>query len=231
MHIPRVRCNLLSLTAHNAEIDIESWEDTKLYSAGCSWLSIPQENLDLQCGRFDTLEDRSITKPQKLTTRRITFERPYYALPKVVVWLEALSTPKHNCRIRVKAEHVDISGFTLHVEAWADTDILCATAAWFAHSADREDVCSGTFNTLDVRSWTQPRLQTSSYTPFGGRRFSKKPRVFSALNTLDVDKGRNLRIRLHTSDLTMNGMTWHLDGWSDTTVYSAGASYIAFDQD
>ncbi|KAE9389627.1 hypothetical protein BT96DRAFT_1024977 [Gymnopus androsaceus JB14] len=58
--------------------------------------------------------------------------------------------------------------------------------------------------------------------------FSTPPTVFMGLNCLDVDKSTNLRIRASASNITPTGMTWHLDGWADTTLYGAGASYIAF---
>ncbi|KAK7686079.1 hypothetical protein QCA50_010891 [Cerrena zonata] len=227
----RVRCNLLSVTPRDVDIDVESWGDTKLYSAGCSWLSIPQDDTDLQYGRFDTLEDHPITKPQKSTKRRITFACPYYALPKVVVWLEAVSTDSaHHCRIKATATNITVHGFTIEIDTWFDTNVLCARVAWFAHSADRKDMRSGTFSTDDVRTRNEPRSKTSSYTPFSGGGFAKKPRVFCGINLLSVDKDRNLRVEVHTSNLTMNGMTWHLDSWGDTILYGAGASYIAFDQ-
>ncbi|KAK7684546.1 hypothetical protein QCA50_012493 [Cerrena zonata] len=231
MNIPRIRCKILSVANDGAQVDIESWEDTKLYSVGCSWLSIPPNDPDIQCGRFDTLEDHPMSKPNISTKHKVTFTHPYHTTPKVVVWLEAFSThPGRNCRIIVEATDITPSGFTLEINTWLWTDILCATAVWLAHSADRKDIRSGAFSTDDVRPRNEPRLKNSSYIPIAGGAYSKKPHVFSALNMLDFRSGRNIRVKAHTGDMTLHGMTWHLDSGADSVCYGAGASFIILDQ-
>jgi hypothetical protein len=61
--------------------------------------------------------------------------------------------------------------------------------------------------------------------------FRRPPKVFMALNALDVEKKANLRVRVSATDITKTGMTWHLDSWFDTVLYMEGAAYIAFDEE
>jgi hypothetical protein len=49
-----------------------------------------------------------------------------------------------------------------------------------------------------------------------------------AINSLDYACGRNLRLRLSTSSVTNTGLTWHLQSWWDSIMYSAGASFFAW---
>ncbi|KAK7685770.1 hypothetical protein QCA50_011116 [Cerrena zonata] len=230
MNILRIKSHVQKVTNKTVQVDLESWGDTIQSSAGCSWLSIPQDDPDLQYGRFNTMDDHVWTSPQKSTTRKITFSRPYSAPPKVVVWLESGDTgAAQNCRILTKAVNVTSHSFTIHIDTWSDTNIWSGGASWFAYSAHREDIRSGTFSTNDIRVWNQPRVENSAHVSFGGN-FVKTPHVFAALNLLDIEKGRNIRIKLRTTNITASGMTWHLDSWGDTIQYSAGGSYIAFAQ-
>ena len=231
MNILRIKSHVLDVTTNSVKIDLESWGDTVQSSAGCSWLSIPKDDPDLQFGHFNTMDDHPWTQPKKSTTRTISFARPYSAPPNVVVWLESGDTGgAQNCRIVTKAENVTANGFTIHIDTWSDTKIWSSGASWFAYSAGRKDIRSGTFGTDDVRAWNRPRLENNARITFGGGCFSKAPRVFAALNKLDIERGHNIRIKLTTSDVSTSGMTWHLDSWGDTIQYSVGASYIVFDQ-
>ncbi|MXN60944.1 H-type lectin domain-containing protein, partial [Burkholderia pseudomallei] len=95
-----------------------------------------------------------------------------------------------------------------------------------AHPADSASVASGVFNTQDVRSWDNPQLSNSNTIAFP-QRFRSPPTVRVALNSIDIDHTANLRISATVSDVTSTGLTWYLDAWEDTILYSAGGAYIA----
>ncbi|KAK7689721.1 hypothetical protein QCA50_006360 [Cerrena zonata] len=232
LNIPRIRCSIFEVSSCHAKIALESWEGTigNQYNPECSWLAIARDDPDLQCGRFDTLEDHLMARPQQSTARQIRFARSYSSTPKVVVWLEAISTnPAHDCRVITKATNITCSGFTINIDTWSDTELLCGTAAWLAYSGNRTDIYSGTFSTDDVCRGP-PRHQHSSYAPFAGREFWNKPKVFTALNMLNVSNETDLRVKAYTSNVSMNGLTWNIDSWDDTILYGAEAVFVAFDQ-
>ena len=57
--------------------------------------------------------------------------------------------------------------------------------------------------------------------------FDKVPKVAMALSGFDYANSKNLRVRVSTSAVTPTAMTWHLQGWGDSIMYSASASYFA----
>ncbi|KAG9037655.1 hypothetical protein FS837_001405, partial [Tulasnella sp. UAMH 9824] len=73
-----------------------------------------------------------------------------------------------------------------------------------------------------------PQTQTHKDISFQRVTFWKKPTVFVALNSIDISTETNLRIRAYVDNVTTGGLTWHIDSWADTKLWSGGISYIAF---
>jgi hypothetical protein len=46
---------------------------------------------------------------------------------------------------------------------------------------------------------------------------------------MDMHKDRNIRIKAYADKVDNNGFDIHLDTWGDTVMYSASASWIAYD--
>ncbi|THG95598.1 hypothetical protein EW026_g6084 [Hermanssonia centrifuga] len=224
-----LKCDLLSVADNSARLNLKSWGNTIQNSSGCAWLSFPAEDPDFQSGRFESSDYQQTTKPEAST--RIAFAHPYAAPPKVVVWLDTIHTDADTIHgIRTYASDISADGFILHLGTWHDTKLRLAGATWAAYSAGRTDICSGSYNTCDVRCYTKPQLENSARIAFGGSYFPKPPRVFLALNSLDIDHQQPMRIDASATDITNTGMTWHINSWDDTIMYAAGASFIAFDQ-
>jgi hypothetical protein len=224
----RVKTDVEDVANDQMRLNIRSWADTVQYSAGCAWLRVPSDDPDLQFGHFRTDEGKEgSTEPLLKASRKITFETRYDIPPAVVVWLNALDVGNEtNCRVSVYATDVRRDGFALHVDTWADTKLYMAGATWMAYTSSRSDIASGTFNTNDIRSSDRPQPENSASVTFDAS-FEAPPRVFMALNNLDIDRSANARVRLSTEDVGPTGMSWHIDSWSDTKLYGAGASYIA----
>lgn len=211
-------------TAH-----IDTWSDTTLYSAGIDTLVLKPANLDILSGEFSTQDDHPWDKPQLQTSRRINFERPFVTTPKVVVFLKSFDlTGGTSFRIRAYTSDIDAKGFTIHIDTWSDTILSSAIAGWVAYPEDRDNIYSGTANTMDVRPWQNPQAQTHKDINFQGVSFLKKPTVFVGLNSFDISTEANPRIRAYVDNVTTGGLTWHVDSWADTKLWSGGISYIAF---
>jgi hypothetical protein len=223
----RVKTYADHITSQGFAVHADSWGDTVLCSAGCSWLEVGAHDPGFQCGVFNTMEDHPWDKPQQKTARQIQFARPYAVPPKVVVWLNSVDlSSSHNWRVKVLATDVTTTGFVLHIESWADSVLYTAGATWIALPADRPGLCTGTFNTMEVRSWDKPQHNHSKAVSFQGLGFSSAPRVVLGLNSLDFDCRRNLRVNLTAEGISAAGMTLNLNSWADTVMYSAGGSYI-----
>ncbi|KAJ3522525.1 hypothetical protein NM688_g8861 [Phlebia brevispora] len=221
---PRIVSQVHDIRNDGATINLRSWDSTLQYSSGCYWLVPPSTDTDFQYGHFCTQDDHPCDRPQTQTSRNITFARSYSAPPAVIVWLDHLDFDKNvNYRVKTYATDVTEHGFSLHIDTWWDTPLYGAGAFWAAYSADRTDICSGTFH-------TNPSEQHATYfgsTFFRSAKFQQPPRVFLALNTLDVSACANLRVRLYADSVLSAGMLWLIHSWDDTVLHWAGGSFIA----
>jgi len=150
--------------------------------------------------------------------------------PKVVVFLNSLDIEHSaNCRIGTRATDITAEGFTIHIDTYADSILWSAGATWLAYPSDGIgiNITSGRVSTNDTRSWEQHCLKNSKTITFENPILIDTPRVFMALNSLDIDRSRNVRILMSSKNVTGTGMEWHLDSWFDSILYEAGASYIA----
>lgn len=44
---------------------------------------------------------------------------------------------------------------------------------------------------------------------------------------LDMAGNADLRVKVDVDEVSKDGFRWHLDTWGDSTLYAAGASWIA----
>lgn len=220
-----------SVARDHADLSIVTGNDTPHYGSNLSWLVLPFADPDLQHGTFDRSWIQLHYVPSTSLTSRVTFERPYDATPKVVLWLHHVHMDSSDDRIRIAVYMKDVSreGFALHVDTWDGSQILEVGVSWLAHSVSRAGFASGTYDTQDVHPDTEPREKTSGHVGFGDAQFARRPTsVFTTLHRLDISKATTPRLALSTDNITETGMDWHIDTWWDSTLYAASASFIAF---
>ncbi|KAG9029153.1 hypothetical protein FRB95_005611 [Tulasnella sp. JGI-2019a] len=224
----RVRAYADKPAASSATIHIAPWGGTVLNSGGCTWLQVGKDDRDFQHSVFNTKEDHPWDQPKVETIREVLFDRPYAEPPKVVCWLNAIDMSfKFKCRIKTYTKDITTTGFTLYISTWDDSISYSAGMTWIAYPANCSNITSGTYNTLDIRPWNEPHARCQGDISFD-RTFQKAPLVLTALNWLDIDgRASCVRVKTLNTNITAKGMTWHLDTWGDTTLYSAGASYLA----
>lgn len=224
----RITASTSEATTENFKASLQSWADTVLYSASMTYLEKSSVFNYTQTGVYNTQEDHPWNEPQLTHSKRINFTTPFSAPPKVVTWLQSLDMDKEkNWRISVSANDIDKDGFTIHADSWADSILYSAGVTWLAYPEGQPGVTSGRFNTQDVRPWQNPQHENSGVKNFDAA-FSETPKVIMALDSLDYDHSRNLRVRLSTSSVNSTGMIWHLQSWWDSMMYSAGASFFAW---
>ncbi|KAH7153618.1 hypothetical protein EDB81DRAFT_932277 [Dactylonectria macrodidyma] len=212
----------------SADVHINTWSNTALYSAGCTWLRKASNDPQFQMGQFSTQDDHPWQDRQVKTSRQITFDRPYDETPNVIIWLNQLDISYNTVwNVRATATDVTSNGFTINIDSSDDTWLCSATAAWIAYPPSMAGVASGSYDTTSVRPESQPQLNSSGRVDFPAGAFSEAPKVLIALNSLNVDNRQNLRLKVSADSISEEGMNWHIDSWGDTTLYSAGASYIA----
>ena len=209
-------------------IHIRSWGDAGLYTAGCQWFEILDGDSDYQSGHFSTEDDHYTYKPQTETSYRITFPTPYNSPPHIVLWLNTIEMSEDKSwRIKAYASDITNTDFKIHIDAWDDTVLYRGGGDWVAYPIGKALVTSGSYNTMDVRRRENPQLNNSGNVSFGGA-FAFPPQVMLGLNSFDFDCSHRLRLKVSASNITSKGMTWHIDSWDDSVLYSAGVSYLAF---
>jgi hypothetical protein len=228
-HNIRVKAQALSLDQEKFIANINVWSDTVLYSAGMTWLEIGPRFQFVQCGTFDTNGISLESQLQAQNSKTVTFSTPFHAPPKVVCFLQSVDMGKgKNWRVRAYPSDITDKSFKINIDSWADTVLYHASASWIAYPAEQPGVASGRFSTGDIRPWDEVQKDNSSTVEFS-QPFSKAPKVFMALDELDYDAAKNLRLRLSTSEISPTGLRWHLQTWSDSVMYQAGASYFLWE--
>ncbi|KAF8263622.1 hypothetical protein EI94DRAFT_1832223 [Lactarius quietus] len=209
-----------------ANCQFVTWAGSILYYGIADVFALAPGDLDFLTGEYLRYTWKDPNAPASV---RIDFERPFVTPPKVVVFFNRLEFDKdHNWRVLTTASDIDVNGFTLNIETWSDTILHCARTCWIAYPEDRENIFSTSVNTMDIRPWDQPQHENSKEISFNSVEFLKKPSVFIALSYLDMDSKANLRINAYVDGISTTRLVWHIDTFSDTVLYAAGATIIAF---
>lgn len=247
-----VRANLIAdnITTDSFRIAVETWgTKSTLYEASAAWIEHRAHAKDCTFGQFDTGgitsgPSNSATAPKAKATQKhavqttptpkkyakpFFFSKAFDEPPEIVCWLNRLdlsSGKDHNYKVRAFADDVRTDGFSAHINTWADGELNGAGMCWIAFPRGKKHVDCGKFSTNDVRKRTDPRVLTTAKVKFK-QRFDKTPTVLAALNMLDCAGNADLRVKLAISDVNREGFKWTLETWDDSTLYAAGASWIA----
>ena len=217
----RVRTPIENITKTSAVYHVTGWADTVVYGGIVASLNLAPGNVEFLTGEYT----RTSSSPASV---RINFERPFSTPPKVLSFFNAFDLDRSkNWRLKTGIANIDKNGFTLDIETWADTILYSTQVGWIAYPEDRERIFSASVSTQEVRPPSQPRLQTAKSITFGNVEFRKYPNVFVAFNEIDIDCKANFRLNAYVDNVNRDGLTWHLDSWADSVVYSAGAAIIA----
>ncbi|KAF8641294.1 hypothetical protein AX16_010073 [Volvariella volvacea WC 439] len=220
----RARSVIKNIRIDSAVYHLTSWADTTLYAGITNSLNLAPANLEILTGEYT----HTTSDPNSKKDVRINFGRPFVTPPKVVVFFNHIDLDKSKSWfLKTTATDIDAEGFTLSIDTWADTILYAATACWIAYPEDRKHTFSASVNTMDVRPWSQPQLLNSESISFGNVKFLEKPSVFLAFNQFDVGCQANFRLHACVDNVTTSGLTWHINSWDDTVLYSAGITIIA----
>ena len=179
-------------------------------------------------GSWNTREVRSPRESQLVTTKNITFAKPFSAPPRLPLGFNTLDLGNHaNIRVMANAGNITKEGFTASLNTWADSMVYFAGASWLELAPGYLEYQCGEFSTEDDHPWNKPQMETSRRIYFG-RPFINPPKVIVFLKQLDMEKGRNCRVVTKVSDIDVSGFNIHINTWAGSILYSATAGWIAY---
>ena len=224
----RVIANAENITKEGFTASLNTWGDSILHSAGASWFELAPGYFEYQNGEFSTEDDHPWDEPQRETSRRIYFARPFITPPKVIVFLKELHMDKtKDWRVSTKVSDIDVNGLNILINTWGDSILYSAAAGSIAYPSDRPYVFSCTACTGDVRHWSKPQHLNNKSIGFDGVQFWRTPSVFMAIKSLAFSHKADLRIKVRAKNVTATGLTWHLKSWGDSIFTSGEVSILA----
>ncbi|CZR35856.1 uncharacterized protein FPRO_00021 [Fusarium proliferatum ET1] len=135
-----------------------------------------------------------------------------------------IEKPTH-CRVKTYASTVTKNGFKFHIETWDSSKVLECGASWVSGPANKSGITIGTFGEDENLSLTA-RLNKTGAVDFKPS-FTESPRIFLALDMLNIDRGGNTCVRISNSHVMGTQMEWRIDTWVSMSLKEAGASFIA----
>ncbi|KAG8903016.1 hypothetical protein FRB99_003823 [Tulasnella sp. 403] len=183
-------------------------------------------------GQFNTGEVRPDSYDhQPQNSRTITFPKSYVIPPRISLGLNCIDIGNDaNVRIKAYTSNVSKSGFTAHVDSWADTTLHTGGFSYLILSPAHLEYECGQFSTLEDHTSTDPQVQTSRRINFS-RPFATPPKIIAFFTRLDLGSETSWRAKTYTSEVDARGFTIHIDTWGDTTLYSATAGWVAYPED
>ncbi|KAG8999881.1 hypothetical protein FRB90_011923 [Tulasnella sp. 427] len=132
----RVKTFATDIDAKGFTIHIDTWADTKLWSAIAGWIAYPKDKEGIFCGRGDTIQVRpwQNTTPGVTTRKAIYFgDTAFHAKPSVFVALDAIDcSTAHGLRFSAYATDISTHGMTWHIDSWGDTILHSAGISFIA---------------------------------------------------------------------------------------------------
>lgn len=158
----------------------------------------------------------------------------------------------HNIRVRAYVDEKVGDSYKVHIDSWADSIFYRSVSVVQVRSstlsrcicpdgrtsagvsllevcARDRDIQAGTWAAAAVAQ-PQPQQEFQGRVIFK-REYAAPPTVIVWLTGFDFEKGRNFRIRAQARDVTATGFTVVVGTWSDTLLYWASVSWIAYSSD
>ncbi|KIJ19212.1 hypothetical protein PAXINDRAFT_153713 [Paxillus involutus ATCC 200175] len=186
--------------------------------------------------QFDTQTVRNGDVRQPDTSTQVNFPgRPFVAPPHLPHGIRQLDVGNNiNIRVKTAIENITQTSGIYHITSWADTTFHGGIVDSLNLAPTNLEFLTGehlriftSVNMLEVRPLSNPQLQQSKSIGFGDVEFWKKPNIFVALNSFDIGCGANFRLKAYIDNVVQKELTWHIDAWDNTVLYSASATIIA----
>lgn len=224
---PRMYCATSNITTTGFQVNINTWGSSLLNQASCTWLEIPDtpDYADFQTGLFSTSDDHPWNDVRALTTRAITFTKPFSAAPTVVVWLSGFDTAQNpSMSLNVYATDVTTTGFVMNLDVFNGISVYTQWTNWVAiPPASPFGLQTGDFGI--VGALTQ---STSGVSTFDQRDLNATlaPVVTGAMNQVVVASPTAFKGKVTLGSVTGSTVAWTTSTWGDGVLPTCRGTYV-----
>ncbi|EUC66919.1 H-type lectin domain protein, partial [Rhizoctonia solani AG-3 Rhs1AP] len=205
----------------NTTVHLDTWYDTTLVSAGCTWLDVPKWGSQFQFGRQNATTD--LTHRGQPESIDIKFDRPHEQAPKVVVWFHSLNVTIGSS-VKAYAANATTTGFTLRLDPRGSVgDIHECGVSWVAVPQNWPNTTAGSFEL----SYNGGHILESKANITFDKPFERAPRVLVALNDFQASNSDGLQIEVKAENITEQGMTLSVKSWDNCSIRKCSVDYIA----
>ncbi|KAF5567875.1 hypothetical protein FNAPI_449 [Fusarium napiforme] len=210
---PRVALNLSSVSETGISLSLKSFlHPTSNLEA--SVMTLPNGTIPFQHGFVDASDNPGGRSAGQNASVAVTFKKPFKAPPKVLVWFTEISQPHGWRSLWTHASNVTETGLTVNIDTWCERQFEAARVAWLAWPAefDGKTIRSEQHNTFT-------KGQQVSEFPWYDGSFSKDPKVFTAIDWIDIPDTQptgSIGIYAKHEWATKDKLRWHA-GVSDST--------------
>ena len=135
----RVKTNADNITGNGFDLHVDTWDDTRLYSAKASWIAYPADKKGVASGNYSTSDIGGRTSKDLSNSKQTNFASGAFDdAPTVVTGINRLDFDKsNNTRIKLSADGISKTGFTWHIDSWSDSVFYSGSAAYIAFATPK----------------------------------------------------------------------------------------------
>ena len=136
----RVTTYVDSITATDFALHIDTWGDSRLFSAAANWIAYPADKIGVSSGAYSTSDVRSPNDKTLTNSKAITFDASakFEAPPVVMTGITAIDFDRTmNVRIKLTEDGISKTGFTWHIDSWGNSIFYAGNAMYLAYAAPK----------------------------------------------------------------------------------------------
>lgn len=128
-----------NITSDGFTIHLDTWDDSKLWVAGATWLAHSAYRTDVRSGQFHTDDVRPGHAAYQVNRGRVSWGVPSMARPpRVFTALRFLDFQQgRNVRLTMETSEVTTTGMTWNLNSWSDTIFYQAGAVFVVFDDDQ----------------------------------------------------------------------------------------------
>ncbi|KAJ3542936.1 hypothetical protein NM208_g3838 [Fusarium decemcellulare] len=223
---PRVALSLPSVSETGFSLSLKSFLHST-WNLEANVMVLPNGKMPFQHGYVDASDNPGGRSANQNAAITVTFNKPFKARPKVLVWFTEISQPRGWRSLWTHASNITETGMTVNVETWCEREFEAARVAWLAwpEEFDGKTIRAGQHNTFT-------KNQGANENNWYGKSFNKDLKVFTAIDWIDIpDKQENGSMAMYARHewATKDKLRWQAGVYDHTESIKIGMCWLAIE--